>query len=163
MPFLLRPDDRRLMAPALRLGDWLLQHPAATAEQRHAIARMQAELRRLPDDSPDIRNGEDSFAIVPADLSSGIYRLWTVSLSRPAIGAPGVLEIYNHYTTLPPAPAPGLPAPVHGDLAGGRGARIAFLSRSRSSQSQRGRKRGWLDGSDRRVHESASRPGGLHI
>jgi hypothetical protein len=100
MRFNLRPEDYRLVNAAITCGDSLAAHPLATSEQAHIIGVLQRALRRLPEESPGV-DGEYGFSIVP-ERPEGIERSWTVSLSRPRkVTAPGRLEIFNTYTTLP--------------------------------------------------------------
>jgi hypothetical protein len=120
MRFDLRAEDWRLIAAAIALGDWLAARVETTPAQRKAIRRVQGALRRLPDDSPDLVNADYGFCVIPAEgLSEAqelaisrevrngdhsrlrVYRSWTVSLSRPAPGAPGELSVFNTYTTYP--------------------------------------------------------------
>lgn len=101
LTFNLRPEDRRLIDAAIILGDWLVAHPAITSEQLRAVRALQAALRRMPEDSPDILDAEYGFTIAPPDLARGVAQSWTVSLCRHAPGDPGVLELFNTYSTLP--------------------------------------------------------------
>jgi hypothetical protein len=91
MTYTLRPEDRRLIEAAVRLGDWILQQ-GVSRTQRKAVEALQkalANLKRAPAGITAEYGFEARFGI---DDGKGVYRAWRVGLS------PGGLEIFSVYS-----------------------------------------------------------------
>jgi hypothetical protein len=99
MQFEINERERRLVAAAIALGDWLAAYRETSRKQRKIIEKMRQALRGLPAVPAGVE-AEYGFHFRTLEGTSILYRAWRVSLS------PAGLEIYSVYTPDQQIPLP---------------------------------------------------------